>query len=167
MIGAGPERMVWFDEFVHERIAPEMRELLEPSRWSPVLGSESFIDSIRARLRSEGTDADAGIPQAVRLAALTPDEVLDAARRHFDLTGEELTLGCRGTRNLPRLMTLLVCRDHTPAKAAELATIFRVRRSTVAVLASAARKHVRSDDEAARTYRSLLDALGAISQQTI
>jgi len=158
MLGDEPERLAWFDDFVHERIAPEMQAALEPARWSPVLGSDSFVDGIRARLRREGGLASSS-PQAARLAALTPEEVLSTARRVFGRSGEELTRGQRGTLNLPRLMTLLVCRDHTPARAAELAGLFGVRRPTVAVLAAKARKLARTDDDARGTYQSLMDGL--------
>jgi REP element-mobilizing transposase RayT len=165
LIGDGAERLHWFEGFVHERVDAEMRARLEPKRWSPVLGSEGFADSFRTRLRSDVGLRNAEIPDAVRMAGLDPEEVLSVASRVFEMSPRDLRAGRRGTLNLPRLIALMVCRDHTAAKAEDLALLFGVRRPTVAVLASKARRLVGEDEEAAKAWRALNDGLVAIIQQ--
>lgn len=158
-LGEGSDRAAWLDEFVHERVDDELRARLEPQRWSPVLGSADFERSMRARVTAAGTLGEREIPDARRLAGLTTDTVLRTALHTFELTPEELLLGRRGERNLPRLMTLLECRDGTAATAEQIAELFHVRRSTVPVLARTARELRAEDEEAGAVWERLMRAL--------
>lgn len=130
------------DALVHAPISTEILKQLAPPSWTAALGDEQFVREIRRRLKEgerKGATSEGG--EGDRRAEL----VIATACHVFEMTREELVTGRRGTTNIPRLVTLMVCRDTTPASARAIGELFKISPSTVAVLAGRARALVESD----------------------
>ena len=149
------EHQVGFDAFVHGGVDANLVARLRAQRWSPLLGDEEFVETYRRRVRGEPHLRTTEIPEGRRLAALELEEVIGAALELFGLTEDELLRGRRGHPNIPRLVTLLACRDLTPADAASIGERFAVQPGTVADLAHRARTLVRTDPEASELRAEL------------
>jgi len=144
-----------FDIFVHESVDADLDARLRAQRWSPILGDEAFIEEFRGRVRDDATLQSVEVPDGRRLAALDLEEVICAALEVFGLSEGELLYGRRGHLNIPRLVTLLACRDRTPARAAAIGKRFFVQPGTVADLARCARELTRTNDVAVACQREL------------
>ena len=144
-----------FDAFVHEAVDNAMGVQVRVDRWSPILGDESFIDSCRQFVRERPQLTDPEIADGRRLAALDVEDVIDAACETFELERSQLLQGKRGSRNIPRLVTLQVCRDRTPTPGKVIAMLFGVRPGTVADLARRARSLTRENIAAAQCLAQL------------
>ncbi|MBN1945475.1 MAG: transposase [Bradymonadales bacterium] len=144
-----------FDTFVHQAVDPTLEARLRAQKWSPILGSEPFVEECRNRVRRNPRLQSPGIPDGRKLAALDLEEVIGQAIDVFGLSEDALLRGKRGHRNLQRLVTLLACRDRTPSPAAAIAARFRVESGTIADLARRARELIDTDDAAADCQREL------------
>ena len=150
-----PEQLQWFDEYVHERIDPEVLAALGPKRWSSVLGDKSFLERARAAVRARPELRHREVGEGARLAALDLDAVVEAACEVFKVQRDDLVRGTRGSRNLPRLLSLLACREVTAARVREIGAQFGIREAAVSALASRARKAVAEESEARTAWERL------------
>ena len=73
----------------------------------------------------------------------------------FEVTREELLRRRRGTRNIPRSLTVLACRDMTPATGRELGAAFGIHPSTVSWIAKQAASLAGTDPDVARLLAAL------------
>ena len=148
-----------FDAFVHERIDEERSNLIGGTLWAPILGDDAFVQTCRKLMRQSGNVDVANQPSARRLVGCSPDAIIDIACKHFGLERSALLTGARGRLNLPRLITLLLCVELTPARGAELSSHFGVAPRTVSHLAGRARRMVQQDDAAGAALSQLRRAV--------
>ena len=148
-----------FDDFVHERVDDKRSALLNADKWSPILGDQHFIDSCRNRVRKSSRLSKPEIPEGRRLAAIEPEQVIAVACKHFHLSHEGLVIGKRGSRNTPRLLTMLVCQQMTPASLAKLGNLFGIGPRTASCLVGEIRGLVDSDEAVAAMYTELVNQL--------
>ena len=146
-----------FDEFVHERVEAERAEQLGGERWSAILGDEAFIAACRARVKGDSRRVQPEIPEGRRLVALEPGDVISAACTLFEVPKDQLLRGKRGTRNVHRLLTMLVCHSMTPATTAELGRLFGIAAGTFSVLTHRARKLAADEPAVAEALSALKD----------
>jgi len=83
--------------------------------------------------------------------------VIAAAREYFQLSHEELVSGKRGSRNTPRLLTMLVCQQMTPAPLAKLGTLFGIGPRTASCLTGEVHGLLESDVTLEAMYTELVD----------
>ncbi len=153
------ERREWFDRFVHENVDPETRVKLDTKTWSPFLGDTRFEETCREFVRSDSRLHGPEVPDGKALVAVTPERVIEAAMEVFDVSREQLVRGRRSVRNVPRLVAIAVCRDHTPARLSEIGVLFRIRGSTISELTRSTLIRVRSDPEIDDALRRLRERL--------
>ena len=148
-----------FDEFVHERVDAEVAERLADKRWSPILGDDSFVEQCRQLVREDNRLKHPDVTAGRRLAALTVDEVIAAACETFGVERDELLSVKRGTRNVLRSLTVLVCREMTPATGRAIGAAFGVHFATVAWTAGRAASQATEEPEVARLLAQLRQKL--------
>jgi putative transposase len=148
-----------FDAFVHEPPPAELAPRLEGDPWNPLLGDEAFEAAWRDRLRADPRYQDRQLAGARQLRARTVDEVIDAALEAFDLDPATLMASARGRLNLPRMVCMMVCRDHTAATLAELGDRFGISGGAVSALASRTRNRLRDDPDAEALHGRLMARL--------
>lgn len=144
-----------FDSFVHERVDANLADQLRSVQWSPILGDQVFVDECRNKVRSSHALHDAEITDGRRLAAIDVEEVIGAAVELFGVTREQLLRGTRGSQNLPRLLTVLLCRRLTPTTLRDLGALFGVKPATIAALAGRAQKFADDDRNVAQKVTKL------------
>jgi putative transposase len=144
------------DSFVRERAPAGIRRQLSESCWSPLLGSDSFVEEWRRRVRGDPRYDSMESAAVKKVRARSIDEVVAAGCDLFSLPEPVLLTGVRGRENLPRTLTLLACRELTAATLSETAARFGVSAGAVASLATRARRRTRDDEDAAERYRALL-----------
>lgn len=143
--GDSPKGRRTLDEFVHDRMPPEVRELIHRERWTPALGDEEFVDAVRRAAREQG-HADATRPHR-RFASHTPSELVEIVAASMGVSPDVVRTGTRGRTNKARQIAILVCVDHSPATAAEIGGEFGMSRTSVPTLAHRVRAAVREDAE--------------------
>ncbi len=145
-----------FDAFVAQPPPTRVRARLTESNWSPLLGSEAFVEDWRRRIRGDER-YDAMDPAEVRrVRARTLDEVITAACDLFAQPEAALLAGTRGRLNLPRMLTLLVCREHTAATLDETAARFGVSPGAIASLATRIRRKLADDPDITAQHAALV-----------
>ncbi len=157
--GDSPAGRRRFDAFVHDPPSREISRRLEGEPWSPILGDPEFEAAWRERLRTDPRYGDRQLAGAQRLRARTVGEVFEAALDAFDLELPALLASARGRLNLPRMICMMVCRDHTAATLAELGERFQISPGAVSALASRTRARIGDDPEAAALHRRLMARL--------
>ena len=150
---------VAFDQFVHKRAAKDVENELNRQRWNPVLGTKEFIEANKAEVRTRDRFQDTEIRAATTMVVLDPTEIIEAACRVFELERNEVQKGVRGTLNMPRLLTLLACKEFTATSNHVLGCLFFVAGPTMASLASNARKMMDVEPEAAEMWQRLVQEL--------
>ena len=153
-----------FDAFVHQRVDRKIRDSLSAKAWKPLLGSDTFVEAWRERLRQDSRYSDREVTDAQRLRSWSPDEVIAAACDLFSVEKRAILYGKRGKENEPRSLALLVCRDTTPATLAELGQLFHLTAGTISSLAHRVRSRVESDEAVGTAHRSLLERLAERSR---
>jgi hypothetical protein len=162
--GSGAKGRAAFDEFVHERIPNQMDSVLNSKRWGPVLGSEEFVGAWRQRIRESKEYGNPEIAEARRAGALSVEEVVNAAVKVFGCRGARLLRGAKGSRNRARELTILVCREYTPVRNAELGGEFGLGAASVPTVVRRAREGVSKEKRMRRDYGRLVAALQKKSQ---
>ena len=97
------------------------------------------------------------VPEGRRLVALKPDDVIRVASKLFEVPRDQLVRGKRGTRNVHRLLTMLICHRMTPATTADLGAVFGIAAGTLSVLTYRARMLAADDAAVAKTLSALED----------
>ncbi len=157
--GDGPAGRRRFDTLVHEPAQVAAARRLDGDPWSPLLGDEAYEAAWRDWLRTDPRYGDRQLAGARQLRARTVDEVIDAALDAFDLEPAELMASARGRLNLPRMVCMMVCRDHTAATLAELGARFGISGGAISALASRTRNRLKDDADAEALHRRLMARL--------
>jgi putative transposase len=88
-----------YRRFVEEGLSREVVNPFEAVQWQSVLGSESFVQKVRDRVRGGGRKATREMTSLRRAArAVAPEEVLQKVARKYGVTLEQL--GRKGPRGL-------------------------------------------------------------------
>ncbi len=154
--GDSPSGRRRLDVFVHERMPPEVQELIESKRWAPVLGTPEFVDVARQAAREQG-HADPTRPHR-RFASQTPSELVDIVASCMGVAPQLVRTGTRGQTNVARQLAVLLCVDHSPATASEIGDELGMRRTSVPTLAHHIRAAVRGDAELRASFARVLEA---------
>jgi len=134
------------DEYIRVPIDPQIMKQIASPRWAAALGDDAFVGEMRARLKEGSGPSSALESEEAEIERSELEEILRAACLEFGKTREELVSGKRGTTNVPRLVTILTCRDATPAKARLIGEVFGIAAPTVAVLAGRTRALTLGDE---------------------
>lgn len=145
------------DRFVHERMSPEVRALVDARRWLPVLADPEDLDATRTALRATPLVRD---PRVRRFAAPTPGQVAAVIAEHLGRPVEEVARGRRGKRSLGRQLAVLIGARYLPATCAEVGAALGMSASGVSSRAMQVEKLLSRDPTARQALDDVLTALG-------
>ena len=151
------------DTFVHARIPAAQRADLSWADYPAVLGDDDFVARWRQYLRAERPQPRYDVGEERRWLAHSCQDVLDAVCRHFCVSHEEVLTGGRGRSNLARQVALLLCVDHTPHDARDVASSLHAHAPSIPALASRSRVRAQRDSAFKRHCDSVLESLASPS----
>ena len=144
-----------FISFMRSKIGDEERGFYERKNISPVLGGLEFIEGIKKRIK-KGKGSYEEIPEAKAYLKISAEDCVQAIRRMYQISREELIKAVRGIRNEARNMGMLVCRRVGGMKLEEIARLFGVEKYTT--VNSAIRrmsKEIEAGGEAKERYKKI------------
>ena len=104
---------------------------LNPNGRAPLLGDDGFVERCRRRVTEDVRLNHPDVTEGRRLSALEVEEVIAAACDVFGCSRHELLHSRRGAPNTLRGVTIMVCRDLTPATGRALGAAFGVHPATI------------------------------------
>ena len=115
---------------------------------------------MRGRYRSRVVQSEGYMVKGRRLAVLDVEEVISVACESLGVARQELLTARRGTRNIPRSLTMLLCRELTSATGRALGAIFGVHPSTVSWTAKKAAVLAAEEPEVSMLLERMREKLG-------
>lgn len=161
--GTTQAAMQAFDAFVHERIPHNAHTPFDASGWTPIVGSNSFVEGWNERIRHHPSRLDPELPETRQLTARTVHAVILAACETFGRSERDLLTGGAGVQNQDRQLALAACRDFTKETNASLGRWFGVSAKTIATAVRRTRGNLERDAGLDRRYRQLLAAIDQMS----
>ncbi|MBI3609905.1 MAG: transposase [Nitrospirae bacterium] len=121
----GKNRLKSFRAFMRSKIEEPVEAFYSAKRGLPVLGAESFVEKIRAKVRIKSGDLRE-VSEAKTYLKHDYKTCLKIVRRVYGVGEEDLLRGQRGKRNEARAMAMVVCRRLAGMKHDDIAKVFGV-----------------------------------------
>ena len=96
-----------YQHFVAQKESEEIAGIFDKKKWPAILGSESFVDQIKARFFTDKQHQQ--VPDAAQLAPEV-DRIIDAVCQHYDTEQSQLMRSVRGVTNEPRNVAIYLIR---------------------------------------------------------